>query len=56
MPKRISFSPMPRGSGPVGTGAVGAVAAFAAVAAAAGDGPMTLERLGPEIERSRSAS
>ena len=32
------------------------VAAFAAVAAAAGDGPMTLERLGPEIERSRSAS
>ena len=50
MPKRISFSPMPRGSGPAGTFAVGAVAAFAAVAAAAGDGPMTLERLGPEIE------
>ena len=58
MPKRISFSLMPRGSGPVGTAgqAVGAVAAFAAVAAAAGDGPMTLDRLGPEIERSRSAS
>ena len=37
MPKRISFSPMPRGSGPAGTLAVGAVAAFATI----GDAPET---------------
>jgi len=49
MPKRISLSVIPRGNGPAVTGAI-------EVAAAALDGPMTLDRLGPATDRSRSAS